>query len=71
MTKLHITRGAQVAAMVLLAGTGGSARAPQPALAGRWDATVVVNKVEIPFVFEIAGDGKSLAGTSRGNVCVP
>jgi thiol-disulfide isomerase/thioredoxin len=32
-------------------------------LAGRWDATVVVNKLEIPFVFEIAGAGPALKGS--------
>jgi len=59
----HMTRWSQIAALVLLAGTAGSGQAPPPALAGRWDATVVVNKVEIPFTFETAGDGKSLTGS--------
>jgi thiol-disulfide isomerase/thioredoxin len=63
MRSTHITRWIQVAALVLLAGTAGSGQAPPSALAGRWDATVVVNSVEVPFVFEIAGDGKSLAGS--------
>jgi thiol-disulfide isomerase/thioredoxin len=54
-----------MAALVLLTGAAGSgqAPAPAPALAGRWDATVVVNKVEVPFTFEIAGDGTSLTGS--------
>ena len=59
----HMTRWSQIAALVLLAGTAGSGQARPPALAGRWDATVVVNKVEIPFTFETAGDGKSLTGS--------
>ena len=68
MRKRYMTRWTQIAALVLLAGTvgastAGSGQAPPPALAGRWDATVVVNKVEVPFTFEIAGDGKSLAGS--------
>ena len=32
-------------------------------LAGRWDATVTVNGVDIPFRFEIAGDGASVKGS--------
>ena len=63
MRTTHITRWSQMAALVLLAGTAGSGHAPPPALAGRWDATVVVNKAEVPFTFEIVGDGKSLAGS--------
>ena len=31
-------------------------------LAGRWDATVIVNDVEIPFPFEIAEDGRTVHG---------
>ena len=39
------------------------ADAPEtPSLAGRWDATVVVNDVEIPFPFEISEDGAGLHG---------
>ena len=33
------------------------------ALAGRWDATVVVNGVEIPFLFEIEGDERAVKGS--------
>jgi thiol-disulfide isomerase/thioredoxin len=63
-----MTRWSQVAALALLAGLAGagtawSGQAPTPALAGRWDATVVVNSVEVPFTFEIAGDGTALAGS--------
>jgi peroxiredoxin len=32
-------------------------------LAGRWDAAVVVNGVEVPFVFEIAADGNAVKGS--------
>jgi thiol-disulfide isomerase/thioredoxin len=32
-------------------------------LAGRWDATVVVNGVEIPAAFEIAGEGAGMTGS--------
>jgi thiol-disulfide isomerase/thioredoxin len=32
-------------------------------LAGRWDATVTVNGVEIPFRFELTGDGANVKGS--------
>jgi thiol-disulfide isomerase/thioredoxin len=38
------------------------AQAPAPSLAGLWDAAVVVNGLEIPFRFEIAGSGASVSG---------
>ena len=34
-----------------------------PSLAGRWDATVIVDDLEIPFPFEIAEDDSILAGS--------
>jgi peroxiredoxin len=34
----------------------------RPSLAGRWDATVRVNDLEIPFLFEIAEDGRMMHG---------
>ena len=39
--------------------------APQesPSLAGRWDATVIVNDLEVPFPFEIAEDGGIVSGS--------
>jgi|TARA_B100002003_G_scaffold177483_1_gene165362 thiol-disulfide isomerase/thioredoxin len=45
---------------------GMAACAPAPdtlSLAGRWDATIVVNDLEIPFAFEIADDGQTVQGT--------
>ena len=33
-----------------------------PAIAGLWDATVIVNRVEIPFRFEIAQNGNQVQG---------
>ncbi|MBY0497942.1 MAG: TlpA family protein disulfide reductase [Cyanobacteria bacterium] len=38
------------------------AQTPSTSLAGLWDAAVVVNGLEIPFRFEIAGDGKTISG---------
>ena len=32
-------------------------------LAGLWDATVKVRELEVPFRFEISGDGSKIAGT--------
>jgi len=32
-------------------------------LAGRWDATVTINGLDIPFRFEISGDGDAVKGT--------
>jgi thiol-disulfide isomerase/thioredoxin len=40
------------------------AAAPEPAtLAGRWDATVTANGVEVPFQFEIVADGSAITGS--------
>ena len=38
-------------------------RAQTPQLSGLWDAAVVVNGLEIPFRFEIAGAGAGLTGS--------
>src|SRR5262245_41249744 len=38
------------------------AQAPSQSLSGLWDAAVVVNGLEIPFRFEIAGSGASVSG---------
>jgi thiol-disulfide isomerase/thioredoxin len=39
------------------------AQAPSPSLSGLWDAAVVVNGLEVPFRFEIAGSGASISGS--------
>ena len=45
-------------------GTGADrAQAPSQSLAGLWDAAVVVNGLEIPFRFEIAGAGAAISGS--------
>ena len=46
-----------------LAVLGLASPAAAQSLAGLWDATVTVNKLEIPFRFEIAGSGPSTSGT--------
>lgn len=50
---------------VLVASAGPGAAAPQgeASLAGRWEATVVVNDIEIPCAFEITGTGAAMTGT--------
>ena len=41
-----------------------SVRRAEPAvLAGRWDAVVTANKVDVPFAFEVAADGSGLRGS--------
>jgi len=51
----------------LLFAFAGLMATPSPAaaqsLAGLWDATVVVNTLEIPFRFEIAGEGAAIKGS--------
>ena len=47
---------------VLLLAPALRAQAPQ-SLAGLWDAAVVVNGLEIPFRFEIAGSGAAISGS--------
>jgi len=51
-----------VVALVLLAAACATPQ-ERPSLAGRWDATVVVNDLEIPFPFEIAEDGRLVTGS--------
>ena len=51
-----------VLALALAAPALTQAQAPSPSLSGLWDAAVVVNGLEIPFRFEIAGSGDSISG---------
>ena len=58
------TKVSILVAAVLLAVVTFPARAGAQALAGLWDATVVVNGgVEIPFRMELAGSGSSVKGS--------
>src|SRR5262245_33588319 len=56
-------RIATVTAAVVLLIDSHAAAQQAPQIAGRWDATVIVNKLEIPFAFEVAGAGSSLKGS--------
>ncbi len=51
-----------MAVFVVVLAVAASARAQDASLLGRWDATVVVNTVEIPFQFEIGGTPAQLTG---------
>jgi peroxiredoxin len=64
MTANLIARWTGIAAVLVLGANLNAAPAPQnmPSLAGRWDATVVVNNVEIPCQFEIEGTGTAMTG---------
>jgi peroxiredoxin len=57
--------GVGVAALLGLVWTAAAVVAgpAERAVSGRWDATVTVNNVEIPFVFEIAGRGQTVTGS--------
>ena len=54
---------AALAIVGALGSAGATAAGEATALAGRWDATVVVNGVEVPFLFEIAGDQTTVSGS--------
>jgi thiol-disulfide isomerase/thioredoxin len=48
---------------MLLAAATVAAQNRTPSLAGRWDAVVTANKVDIPFQLEIVGDGNAIRGS--------
>jgi thiol-disulfide isomerase/thioredoxin len=52
-----------VFALALAAPALTRAQAPAQSLSGLWDAAVVVNGLEIPFRFEIAGTGAGISGS--------
>lgn len=54
---------ARIALAVLLSAVTVAAQNSATALAGRWDAVVTANKVDIPFQFEIVADAKGLRGS--------
>ena len=56
--------GRSSAVLALLFGASlGAAPDPGAPFAGRWDAVVVANGVDVPFQFEIAADGTALKGS--------
>jgi thiol-disulfide isomerase/thioredoxin len=60
---MRANSAAFVALLLALAGLVAPSAASAQSLAGLWDASVVVNKLEIPFRFEIAGDGANVKGS--------
>ena len=57
------TLRSHVAAALALSLAACAGAPDRPSLSGQWDATVVVNELEIPFLFEIADDGERVQGT--------
>jgi thiol-disulfide isomerase/thioredoxin len=60
---MKLLRWSLIGTLVVVAASSRAAAQEAPRIAGRWDATVVVNKLEIPFAFEIVGAGPSLKGS--------
>jgi thiol-disulfide isomerase/thioredoxin len=60
--RTNLTR-LSIAALAAAGIVAAPARAVAQSLTGIWDATVVVNKIEIPFRFEIAGAGTAIKGS--------
>lgn len=59
----HLARWGQVGLLVLLGAGAGFAQESGGSLAGRWDAVVTANGVEVPFQFELAGEGPAIKGS--------
>ena len=59
----RIVRWARIVVALVLTTAACAAPQESPSLAGRWDATVIVNDLEIPFPFEIAEDGRMVTGS--------
>lgn len=63
MTARPAARWVPTVVIVLLLGALAGAADDTRSLAGRWDATVVVNGIEIPFRFDIAAEGDAVKGS--------
>src|SRR5262245_331015 len=62
-TLMRLNSAALFVGLLAIAGVVSPSAAGAQSLAGIWDATVVVNKLEIPFRFEIAGSGAAIKGS--------
>ncbi len=60
---MRLNSAAMFVGLLAIAGVVTPSAAGAQSLAGIWDATVVVNTLEIPFRFEIAGSGAALKGS--------
>jgi len=58
-----VSRWSRVAAAFLMSVVVSAAGADGPSLAGRWDAVVVANGVDVPFPFEIVTDASGVKGS--------
>ena len=58
----HVAQVGQVG-LFLLVGSVFSLAQERTPLAGRWDAVVVANGVDVPFTFEIVSDGRNIKGS--------
>ncbi len=63
MTARLVATGSTLLVALLMGSALSAAPGDAGALAGRWDAVVVVNGVEVPFAFEIVADGPVLKGS--------
>ena len=63
MTANTVSRWVGLSVVALMSAVSLGAAASSAALAGRWDAHVIVDGVDVPFVFEITADGDSLTGS--------
>jgi hypothetical protein len=63
MTFKSMVWWSRMAAFVVLGTVAGAAPDDVTSFGGRWDATVVVNGVEVPFAFEIVAEGTALKGS--------
>src|SRR5262245_15238163 len=63
MSGTMVRRFGAVAVLLMVAAASLGAQAGAAALAGRWDAVVNANKVDVPFVFEVVSDASGLRGS--------
>lgn len=63
MSGMNVRRGGGLAMLLIVAAASLGAQNGAAILAGRWDAVVTANKVDVPFVFEVAADGTGLRGS--------
>jgi len=63
MSGTMVRRFGGLAVLLILAAANLPAQDGAASLVGRWDAVVTANKVDVPFVFEIAADGPALRGS--------
>lgn len=63
MNARHVTRCGKIGLLLLLSSVPAFAQNGAASLAGRWDAVVSVNDVQVPFPFEITVEGAAIKGS--------